>query len=86
MTGRLTLVVAAAGYGKTTLAAQVSSVDDRPAAWLQLDPGDNDPVVFLEYLFASLGRVLPGFSLSVRTSCPPMVLTYGPQRLGEQAK
>jgi LuxR family maltose regulon positive regulatory protein len=45
--GTLTLVCAPAGFGKTTLLAEWSHRAGRPVAWLGLDAGDNDPVVFL---------------------------------------
>lgn len=51
--GKLTILSAAAGYGKTTLASEWLSVCGRRAAWLSLDAGDNDPARFLTYLFAA---------------------------------
>ncbi|NMB90078.1 MAG: AAA family ATPase, partial [Chloroflexi bacterium] len=56
---RLTLVSAPAGFGKTTLlsawARAASATDPYPGlAWLSLDAGDNDPVVFWSYLIAAL--------------------------------
>ena len=55
----LVLVAAPAGYGKTTTLAQWVDADPRPAAWLQLDAADDDPVVFLAYLSLALGKVTP---------------------------
>ncbi len=55
----LVVVTAPAGYGKSTLLAQWADAVPVPAAWLQLDATDNDPVVFLTYLTAALGRVAP---------------------------
>ena len=52
-------VTAPAGYGKTTLLALWAEADDRPFAWLSLDPHDNDPIVLLSYLAAALHRVSP---------------------------
>jgi LuxR family maltose regulon positive regulatory protein len=49
---RLVLVSAPAGYGKSTLVTSWSELDPRVTAWLQLDHGDNDPVVLLCYLAA----------------------------------
>jgi LuxR family maltose regulon positive regulatory protein len=59
---RLTLVSAPAGSGKTTLVVQwvTSPEERRPAAWLSLDPEDNDPVRFWAGVIAALGRVHPG--------------------------
>ena len=53
----LTLVSAPAGFGKTTLLAEwLATVrgEGRSAAWLSLDPRDDDPVVFWRYLVAAL--------------------------------
>lgn len=52
----LTLVSAPPGFGKTTLILQWLQSLDRPAAWLTLDEGDNDPVLFIRYLAAALGH------------------------------
>lgn len=52
--GRLTLVTAPAGFGKTTAVAQWARQSDFPVAWLSLDGSDNDPVRFWIYLAAAL--------------------------------
>jgi LuxR family maltose regulon positive regulatory protein len=52
-------VVAPAGYGKTTLLALWAEADDRPFAWLSLDPHDNDPIVLLTHLAVTLDRISP---------------------------
>jgi len=51
---KLTLISAPAGFGKTTLVSEWVAACDRPAAWLSLDEGDNDPTRFLTYLIAAL--------------------------------
>lgn len=51
---KLTLISAPAGFGKTTLVSQWVAGCGRPAAWLSLDEGDNDPARFLAYLVAAL--------------------------------
>ncbi len=51
------VLAAGPGYGKTTLLSQWDSRSRRPFAWLTLDDGDNDPVVFLTYVAAALDRV-----------------------------
>ena len=53
------LVVAPAGYGKTSLLAQWAAKDARPFAWLSIDRRDNDPAVLLRHLAAALDRVDP---------------------------
>jgi len=56
---RMTLVSAPAGFGKTTLLSDWLHQTDRPATWLSLDEGDNDPTRFLAYLIAALQRIDP---------------------------
>lgn len=53
------VVVAPAGYGKTTLLAQWAARDARPFAWLSIDERDNDPVVLLRPLAAALDSIEP---------------------------
>jgi LuxR family maltose regulon positive regulatory protein len=56
--GKLTLVAAPPGFGKTTLLAEWVAADDAPAvAWLSLDDDDNDPARFFAYVTAALRRV-----------------------------
>jgi LuxR family maltose regulon positive regulatory protein len=50
----LVLVVAPAGYGKTTLLGEWERGDDRPFAWLSVQDADNEP----DHLLASVDRVL----------------------------
>jgi LuxR family transcriptional regulator, maltose regulon positive regulatory protein len=52
-------VIAPAGYGKTTLLTLWAQADDRPFAWLSLDPDDNDPIVLLSHLAVALDRISP---------------------------
>ena len=54
---KLTLISAPAGFGKTTLISEWVAGCERPAAWLSLDEGDNDPTRFLVYLIAALQKV-----------------------------
>src|SRR3954471_23327952 len=63
----LTLVSAPAGFGKTTLLTEwlaawlaAAPADGRSAAWLSLDPRDNDPALFLRDLVAALDAAVPG--------------------------
>jgi LuxR family transcriptional regulator, maltose regulon positive regulatory protein len=63
--GPLTLVCAAAGFGKTTLVSSwieslaASGRPPMPAAWLSLDENDSDLVVFLRYFVATIRTVFP---------------------------
>jgi LuxR family transcriptional regulator, maltose regulon positive regulatory protein len=74
---KLTLISAPAGFGKTTLLAEwlaAAPPAERSAAWLSLDPGDNQPTAFWTYLFAALQTVAPGVgasALSLLQSPPP---------------
>ncbi len=54
---KLTLISAPAGFGKTTLVSEWAAGCDRPAAWLSLDEGDNDPTRFLAYFVAALQTI-----------------------------
>jgi LuxR family maltose regulon positive regulatory protein len=72
---RLTLVSAPAGFGKTTLLSGWVAGCGRPAAWLSLDEGDNDPTRFLSYLVAALQTIAPNIGEGVlgalRSPQPP---------------
>lgn len=57
--GKMTLISAPAGFGKTTLLCEWVASSGRPAAWLSLDDGDNAPVRFLVHLIAALQTVAP---------------------------
>lgn len=61
--GKLTLISAPAGFGKTTLLSAWMMEAELPAAWVSLDDGDNDPVRFAAYLVAALQTVCPGISI-----------------------
>ncbi len=52
--GKLTLVSAPAGFGKTTLVSEWASRCAIPVTWLSLDEGDNDQARFLSYFIAAL--------------------------------
>ncbi|RRJ66060.1 LuxR family transcriptional regulator [Paenibacillus oralis] len=56
--GKLTLISASAGYGKTTLVSEWLADCRRRAAWLSLDEGDNDPVRFLLHLTAAIKNIV----------------------------
>ncbi|HEX8190982.1 MAG TPA: AAA family ATPase, partial [Pyrinomonadaceae bacterium] len=57
----VTLVTAPAGSGKTTLVADFVRAHARQFVWYQLDQGDADPLVFLEYLTHGVAQAVPGF-------------------------
>jgi len=62
--GRLTLISASAGFGKTTLISEWVASCGRPVVWLSLDEGDNDPVRFISYLIAALQSIKTGIGES----------------------
>lgn len=60
--GKLTLISAPAGFGKTTLISEWVQAMDRATppiaiAWLSLDENDNDPIRFLIYSIAALRTI-----------------------------
>jgi LuxR family maltose regulon positive regulatory protein len=73
--GKLTLISAPAGFGKTTLVSQWVEGIERPTAWLSLDEGDNDPTRFLTYLVAALQTIAAtigeGVLAALQSSQPP---------------
>jgi LuxR family maltose regulon positive regulatory protein len=52
-------VVAPAGYGKTTLLAQLAERKGPRVGWVSVDQRDNDPAVLLTYIAVALDRVEP---------------------------
>ncbi|MCA9912366.1 MAG: LuxR family transcriptional regulator, partial [Anaerolineae bacterium] len=57
--GKLTLISAPAGFGKTTLITEWISANNLQVAWLSLDEADSDPVRFLNYIVAALQTIEP---------------------------
>ena len=56
---KLTLVSAPAGSGKSTLVAEWVAASRRAAAWISLDPGDNNPALFWTYVVTALRTARP---------------------------
>ena len=67
--GKLTLVCAPAGYGKTTLVLDWLSqlAGEYASGWFSLDENDNDPVRFLAYVIAAIQQTYPDFGGSTDT-------------------
>lgn len=53
---KVVLVIAAAGFGKTTLIAQCHARTGTQGVWLSLDRNDQQPVNFLRHMIAGLNR------------------------------
>jgi DNA-binding SARP family transcriptional activator len=58
---RLSLVVADAGYGKTTLLADYAQRSEARCLWLKLEHTDGDWVTFINYLVAAYREAVPSF-------------------------
>ena len=58
---KLTLVAAAAGYGKTSLLVDFAHETELPVCWLTLDRDDSSPPRLLAGVVASIRRRFPGF-------------------------
>lgn len=56
----LTLIAAPAGFGKTTLLSTWFQHAPLQAAWVSLEPSDNDLTRFWSYTFNALERIQPG--------------------------
>ncbi len=68
----LILLSAPAGFGKSTLLADWLASYAIPAAWLSLEPRDNDPLRFLAYLLAALQASDPGLGRTVQAFPHPL--------------
>ena len=56
---RVTLLIAPAGYGKTTAVAQWVQQRSQPVAWFTIDVFDDSPPRFWRYVAAALRRAVP---------------------------
>ena len=66
--GKLTLISAPAGFGKTTLLVEWIRDFGSPVAWVSLDLGDNDLVRLWVHLVAALQMVRAGMGESVSSA------------------
>lgn len=87
--GKLTLISAPAGFGKTTLVSEWLASTPRPTAWLSLDEADSDPARFLAYLVAALQSVVANLGEGVlgalQSSQPPPIASLLTDLLNEIA-
>ncbi len=70
MHGKLNLIHAPAGYGKTTLAVAWVTSQQEPSsnfavAWFTVEAYDNDPALFLNYFIAAWQQIYPDFGQDV---------------------
>jgi LuxR family transcriptional regulator, maltose regulon positive regulatory protein len=77
LSGKLTLISAPAGFGKTTLLAEWLPQSGRAVCWLSLDEADNDLTRFLTYFIAALQRLKPNFGqvllVALQSPQPPAI-------------
>ncbi len=64
--GRLLLVAAPAGFGKSTLVARWLEGREGPAAWVSLEPDDDEPDRFWGYVVAALSPLRPEATADAR--------------------
>jgi LuxR family maltose regulon positive regulatory protein len=74
--GKLTLIAAPAGFGKTTLLSAWRATETGgalPFAWVSLDSLDDDPFQFWTYVIAAIDTLAPGIGAT------PLTLLQSPQ-------
>jgi LuxR family transcriptional regulator, maltose regulon positive regulatory protein len=85
--GKLTVVSAPAGYGKTTLVSAWVSECKCPVAWLSLDEEDNDPVRFLAYMITAMQTIEPNLGRemlnALQAAQPPAILNLLPALINQ---
>ena len=65
--GKLTILSAPAGWGKTSLLTQWSQGSELAVAWVLLDEDDNNPTRFFRYVATALDGLSPGIADDVLT-------------------
>jgi LuxR family maltose regulon positive regulatory protein len=75
--GKLTLISASAGFGKTTLVCEWIAGCGRPVAWVSLDEADTNPIHFLAYLVTALqtieSKIGTDVLAAIQSTQPPSV-------------
>lgn len=57
--GKVSIISAPAGYGKSTLLAQALEQYPHPCAWINLDKEENDPIRFWHLFFMAIRQIAP---------------------------
>ena len=78
--GRVVLILADAGYGKTTLLADFSRRSRLRTLWYRLDPDDRDWVTLLHHLIAAGREHDPDFASATADLLAKVVGGSGPSR------
>ncbi len=65
---KLALIIAPAGYGKTSLLVDFLEVLDIPVCWYSISAHDQDPLRFLAHFIASIQMKFPAFGQSSLTA------------------
>lgn len=65
LSGKLSLITASAGFGKTSLVIDWLAASGRKLSWLSLDAADSNPARFLTYLVASVQTASENFGSSL---------------------
>lgn len=60
--GKLTLISAPAGFGKTSLLADWANSCSAPPVWISLDENDNDPIRFFSNILAAFQMIDPNLA------------------------
>jgi LuxR family maltose regulon positive regulatory protein len=71
---KLTLILAQAGQGKSTLAVSYTLASKTPYAWINLGPEDSEAVNLFHLLGYSLERALPALNFSGILACPSVAM------------
>ena len=61
----ITVVIAGAGYGKTTFIAQSVQSSQKKTVWLRLDRSDADPYTLFQYLIKGLQQYFADFGVGI---------------------
>ena len=65
---KVSFISAPAGFGKSTLLSEWASISDLPVCWVSLDASEDDPLIFLSYLIASVQSIWDGLGDTILNS------------------